>query len=262
VVRQLLAAGLLAVEGEYGTLVLTERSADVLRGDVKVMMRREVAQPKAARLPRARTATAATAADLTPEQTPVFERLRAWRAATAKEQSVPAYVIFHDATLRAIAALAPSTLDQLGTVSGVGQAKLVKFGSQVLDVLAGADPAATSGGAAGPAAATGSAGAAGSAGATRPAGAAGATRYAGSAGATEPVGAAAAGRASGRGGAAGRRTAGPGPGGRGGSAAGRGGSGGRSGPAAGAGTATAAFDDDPAPFPDEEPPYDDEPYFD
>ena len=136
VVRQLLAAGYLAVEGKYGTLMLTDRSAEVLRGDVKVMMRREAA-PKA-RLPKTRTATAAAAAaDLPAGAMPVFERLRAWRAATAKEQSVPAYVIFHDATLRAIAALAPTSLGQLGTVSGVGQSKLAKFGQQVLDTLAG-----------------------------------------------------------------------------------------------------------------------------
>jgi ATP-dependent DNA helicase RecQ len=144
VVRQLLAAGLLAVEGDYGTLVLTERSADVLRGDTKVMMRREVSPAKAARLPKARTAAAAVA-DLAPEAAGVFERLRAWRAATAKEQSVPAYVVFHDATLRAIAALNPATLEQLGTVSGVGQSKLAKFGPQVLATLAGADPVAAAG---------------------------------------------------------------------------------------------------------------------
>jgi ATP-dependent DNA helicase RecQ len=135
VVRQLLAAGLLAVEGDYGTLVLTERSADVLRGDVKVMMRREVAAAKAARLPRARTG-AAPAADLSPEQTPVFERLRAWRAATAKEQSVPAYVIFHDATLKAIAQQQPPTLSALSTISGVGQTKLDRYGEAILGVLA------------------------------------------------------------------------------------------------------------------------------
>ena len=138
VVRQLLAAGFLAVEGDYGTLVLTERSADVLRGDVKVMMRREPAAK--ARLPKTRTATAAAAAaeDFPAEAMPIFERLRAWRAATAKEQSVPAYVIFHDATLRAIAALRPTSLAQLGTVSGVGQSKLTKFGQQVLDALSDA----------------------------------------------------------------------------------------------------------------------------
>jgi ATP-dependent DNA helicase RecQ len=54
----------------------------------------------------------------------------------AREQGMPAYVIFHDATLRAIAALRPTSLEQLGTVSGVGQNKLAKFGQQVLDALA------------------------------------------------------------------------------------------------------------------------------
>ncbi len=139
VIRQLLAAGLLAVEGEYGTLTLTESSNDAMRGQTKVMMRREPAA--ATRLPKARTAASATAnADLSPLQAGIFERLRTWRASTAKEQSVPAYVIFHDATLRAIAALKPTTLESLGTVSGVGQGKLAKFGPQVLATLAGEQP--------------------------------------------------------------------------------------------------------------------------
>jgi ATP-dependent DNA helicase RecQ len=134
VVRQLLASSLLAVEGEYGTLALTDRSGDVLRGDLTVMMRRE---PERVRAPKARSASsAAPAADMPQEAAPVFERLRAWRAAVAKEQKLPAYVIFHDATLRAIATLHPTTLEQLGTVSGVGQNKLAKFGQQVLDTLA------------------------------------------------------------------------------------------------------------------------------
>jgi len=133
VVRQLLAQGLLAVEGEYGTLVLTDRSAEVLRGDLKVMMRREPERVRAARAPRTRTAPAV---ELAASDEPLFERLRAWRAAVAREQGMPAYVIFHDATLRAIATLHPTSLEQLGTVSGVGQNKLAKFGQQVLDALA------------------------------------------------------------------------------------------------------------------------------
>jgi ATP-dependent DNA helicase RecQ len=146
VVRQLLAAGLLAVEGDYGTLVLTERSAEVLRGELKVMMRRE---PERVRPPRTRSRSASGGAapvtELPAGAEPLFERLRAWRASVAKEQKLPAYVIFHDATLRSIAALRPATLEELGTVSGVGQGKLVKFGQQVLDTVAGEpgpDPAA------------------------------------------------------------------------------------------------------------------------
>jgi ATP-dependent DNA helicase RecQ len=134
VVRQLLAQGLLAVEGDYGTLVLTESSAEVLRKQREVLLRREPERPAKAAKPR-RAATAAPAADLPEEAAGVFERLRAWRGATAKEQGVPAYVIFHDATLRQIAAQSPSTLDELGTISGIGENKLARYGQQVLDVL-------------------------------------------------------------------------------------------------------------------------------
>ena len=139
VVRQLLAQGLLAVEGDYGTLVLTGASGDVLRQGRQVMMRREPerAARSGTRTPKPRGAGAAPAADLPIEAAPLFERLRAWRAAVAKEQGMPAYVIFHDATLRQIAATRPTTLAELGTVSGVGETKLARFGQQVLDTLAG-----------------------------------------------------------------------------------------------------------------------------
>ena len=133
VVRQLLAQGLLAVEGDYGTLVLTGSSTEVLRKQREVALRREPERP--VRPAKARRAASVAAADLPEAAAGVFERLRAWRAAAAKEQGVPAYVIFHDATLREIAARAPSTLAELGTVSGVGEHKLAKYGQQVLDTL-------------------------------------------------------------------------------------------------------------------------------
>ena len=133
VVRQLLAQGLLAVQGAYQTFALTEASGEVLRGDRKVMMRRE--PPKAARS-RSRSARADAPA-MPAELAPVFERLRAWRGATAKEQGVPAYVVFHDATLREIAVRAPASLAELGTISGIGENKLAKYGEGVLAALAG-----------------------------------------------------------------------------------------------------------------------------
>ncbi|GLW64824.1 ATP-dependent DNA helicase RecQ [Actinomadura rubrobrunea] len=136
VVRQLLAQGLLAVESSYGALVLTDRSADVLRGQRKVMLRREPERPaksKGSAKPGRKTSPAA---DLPEEAVPLFERLRAWRAATAKEQGVPAYVIFHDATLREIATVRPSSLAELSRVSGVGENKLAKYGEQVLATVA------------------------------------------------------------------------------------------------------------------------------
>ncbi|GAB3965157.1 DNA helicase RecQ [Plantactinospora veratri] len=136
VVRQLLAQGLLAVEGDYGTLALTDSSADVLGKRREVRMRREA--PRAGSSGRAAKPRAAgtAAAALSPAAEPVFERLRAWRAATAKEQGVPAYVIFHDATLRQIAAEPPRTLAELARVNGVGENKLAKYGQQILDALA------------------------------------------------------------------------------------------------------------------------------
>jgi ATP-dependent DNA helicase RecQ len=140
-VRQLLAQGLLAVEGDYGTLLLTDASRDVLGKERQVMLRRD--PPKAPRQSRAATPKAAAAvANLSGEAVGTFERLRAWRAATAKEQGVPAYVIFHDATLRQFANDGPRTLADLGKVSGVGENKLAKYGQQVLDVLAESMPAA------------------------------------------------------------------------------------------------------------------------
>ncbi|HEX6345294.1 DNA helicase RecQ [Umezawaea sp.] len=135
VVRQLLAQGLLAVEGDYGTLVLTPASAEVLGRKREVVLRREPERVRAARPARAAKAAAAVV-DMPAEAAPVFERLRAWRAATAKEQGVPAYVVFHDATLRQIATLAPGSLEELGTVSGVGENKLAKYGQGILDTLA------------------------------------------------------------------------------------------------------------------------------
>ncbi|MEN3308017.1 MAG: ATP-dependent helicase RecQ [Micromonosporaceae bacterium] len=135
VVRQLLAQGLLAVEGEYGTLVLSDASRSVLSREREVRLRREPERSKAAGNSVAKQRAAAV--ELSADAAPVFERLRAWRGATAKEQGVPAYVIFHDATLRQIATELPATLAALGTISGVGENKLAKYGQQILDTLAG-----------------------------------------------------------------------------------------------------------------------------
>jgi ATP-dependent DNA helicase RecQ len=131
VVRQLLAQGLLAVEGDHGTLALTETSGEVLGRRRQVMLRRDPEQVARAAKPRRQT----DQHELPEHAAPVFERLRAWRAATAKEQGVPAYVIFHDATLRQIAAESPTTLAALSTVSGVGENKLAKYGQQILATL-------------------------------------------------------------------------------------------------------------------------------
>ena len=136
VVRQLLAQGLLAVEGDYGTLTLTDASAGVLRQQRQVLLRREPEQTaKADKAVKTAKARRGEPVDLPPEAVGLFEQLRAWRAGVAKEQGVPAYVIFHDATLREIAATRPSSLAELGNVSGVGETKLARYGQQVLDAV-------------------------------------------------------------------------------------------------------------------------------
>ncbi|GAB7042277.1 DNA helicase RecQ [Catenuloplanes niger JCM 9533] len=133
VVRQLLAQGLLAVEGDYNVLALTDGSREVLNRRRTVMMRTE---PKRKAKPaRSSGATPKAAVDLGPADAALFEKLRAWRGAEAKEQGMPAYIVFNDATLRAIAARKPTSLTELATVSGVGEAKLARYGEAVLAVL-------------------------------------------------------------------------------------------------------------------------------
>ena len=132
VVRQLLAQGLLQPQGEYGVLTLTDASTAVLTGGREVRLRHEAKAPaKAAR-------RSASTAQLDDGDQALFQALRSWRAETAKEQSVPAYVVFNDRTLAGIAERKPRTMVELSTVSGVGEAKLERYGEAVLEVLAGA----------------------------------------------------------------------------------------------------------------------------
>ncbi|MGW2346035.1 DNA helicase RecQ [Streptomyces sp. NPDC001661] len=136
VVRQLLAQGLVAVEGEYGTLVLTEESGSVLGRQREVRLRKEPKPAPRAAAARERRAKS-PAVELPPEVAPVFEALRSWRGAQAKEHGVPAYVIFQNTTLAEIAQQQPTSLAQLGSIGGVGEKKLATWGEGVLGVLAG-----------------------------------------------------------------------------------------------------------------------------
>ncbi|NGM87217.1 DNA helicase RecQ [Parapusillimonas sp. SGNA-6] len=137
VLRQLLAQSLLAVDHEgYGTLALTEASRGVLKGETTLMFRRE--PEKKARGSRS-SGTRAKAADvvLPPEAQERFEGLRAWRAEVARNHGVPAYVIFHDATLREIALSQPESLEDLGKISGVGVRKRDAYGIELLRCVRG-----------------------------------------------------------------------------------------------------------------------------
>lgn len=135
VVRQLLAQQLLAVGTDgYGTLELTPSSSAVLKGDRSVRLRHE-AKPASSR--RSSSSTRKAKADDVPLDAAgeeLFEKLRAWRAATAKEAGLPAYVVFHDATLRQIAVVRPTVREQLAGISGLGAAKLEKYGDALLEV--------------------------------------------------------------------------------------------------------------------------------
>ncbi|MEO6826059.1 MAG: DNA helicase RecQ [Microbacteriaceae bacterium] len=136
VTRQLLAQGMLAVHDDgYGTLVTTEASAAVLTGDRSVMLRAEPERPT--RAPRSRRSSG-PALELAEGHAAVFESLRSWRSARAREQGVPAYIVFTDATLREIATTGPATLDDLSAITGIGQKKLDTYGEQLLAVLASA----------------------------------------------------------------------------------------------------------------------------
>jgi ATP-dependent DNA helicase RecQ len=130
VVRQLLARGLLAVQGEYGILAITPASAGVLSGATPVMLRREVAR-------KPKTTKRSAGPELPAESQDLFERLRAWRAVQAREQGVPAYIVFGDATLRGVAAVRPGTLAELAEISGVGEKKLEAYGAAVLAIVGG-----------------------------------------------------------------------------------------------------------------------------
>lgn len=134
VLRQLIAQGIVQVADDYGTVGLGPLGPDVLKGEHTVRLRHDLERASSGAGSRR---AQPVAADLDPEAAAVFERLRSWRSAQAKEQGVPAYVVFGDATLRALATQRPASIDALSGVSGVGAAKLERYGEAVLEVLAG-----------------------------------------------------------------------------------------------------------------------------
>jgi ATP-dependent DNA helicase RecQ len=133
VIRQLLARGILVARGEYGTLALGEPAAAVLRGEAPVPLRRDVLG-RAGGATRVRKTNAPD--NLAQGDVALFEALRAWRAVVAKELGVPAYIVFGDATLRALAQRRPASLADLDGVTGIGAKKREAYGEAVLEVVA------------------------------------------------------------------------------------------------------------------------------
>ena len=155
VLRQLISLGHVRAEGDYSTLVLTDSARDVLRGDVTVRLRvPSEAKPRAGRVGRVGraagggsgmgTGTVAGSAVSSGKPPPValddeamalFLQLKAWRAEVAREHNLPAYVVFHDATLAEMARQRPASLDAMSGISGVGTKKLEAYGAEILRVL-------------------------------------------------------------------------------------------------------------------------------
>ncbi|GAA4748786.1 DNA helicase RecQ [Amnibacterium soli] len=133
VLRQLIAQGVVQVADDYGTLGLGRLGPAVLKGEHPVRLRHDLEKAAAAHSGSKRSAT--VAADLDDASRELFERLRAWRADQAKEQGVPAYVVFGDATLRALATQRPRSESTLAAISGIGAAKLERYGADVLAIL-------------------------------------------------------------------------------------------------------------------------------
>jgi ATP-dependent DNA helicase RecQ len=136
VIRQLLARGILIPQGEYGTLALGEPAAAVLRGEAPVPLRRDVLGRGGSGGGSSRGRKAAASETLAATDRPLFESLREWRASTAKEQAMPAYIVFGDATLRALAERRPATLADLDGITGIGEKKREQYGAAVLEVIA------------------------------------------------------------------------------------------------------------------------------
>lgn len=130
VMRQLVAQGYLDVDPEgFGTLRLTERCRDVLRGEHTISLRREQATVPLA------TSSKRRHQDIDPEDRDLWQALRGCRKRLAEEHGVPPYVVFNDATLREMLTQRPTTASALLSVSGVGDVKLERFGGDFLEVI-------------------------------------------------------------------------------------------------------------------------------
>jgi ATP-dependent DNA helicase RecQ len=147
VIRQMVGLGHLQPDSEaFGALKLTTSARSVLKGESKVMLREETAASSTRKRPiKAKTArkgetfsSASFGSSFVPdshdksEKSNLLSALRAWRISMARERRVPAYVIFHDATLEGIASTRPKTHDQLRAVAGIGDKKLERYGDALL----------------------------------------------------------------------------------------------------------------------------------
>ena len=139
IIRQGIALGLIVVDhDQYSALKLTAAARAVLTGKQRVQLREWRKAEKVSKKARGSGGGAVGPggpADLSADDLPVFETLREWRRAMAAEHGVPAYVIFHDATLKEIARVRPGTVRELGGISGVGAKKLDAYGAEIIALV-------------------------------------------------------------------------------------------------------------------------------
>ena len=133
ILRQAIALGLVMVDHDaYSALKLTDDAKPVLRGEQKIQLREYQKPLKQKRPPKTKSFVES---DLSSAAQQVFDKLRDWRMATARSHNVPAYVIFHDTTLREIAQAMPGSLDELRNISGVGEKKLQTYGVEIVALI-------------------------------------------------------------------------------------------------------------------------------
>ncbi|QRM20355.1 DNA helicase RecQ [Dechloromonas sp. TW-R-39-2] len=130
VFRQLAAAGLVHVDmAEHGALQLTDAAREVLKGQRRVQLRRPAKRKSTT------SRSSVVQSDLSPADDALFQLLRKWRADTAREQGVPAYVILHDKTLRELAEVRPVSHGLLASITGMGTAKIDHYGEELLNLI-------------------------------------------------------------------------------------------------------------------------------
>jgi ATP-dependent DNA helicase RecQ len=137
ILRQTIALGLVTVDHEvYSSLKLTDAARPVLKGGQQVQLRQYQKPVKPKRAPGTSSkAQAHPEMELSKSEQAIFEKLRWWRVETARSHGVPAYVIFVDATLREIAKVKPSSIDDLRGVTGVGEKKLISYGDEIVAII-------------------------------------------------------------------------------------------------------------------------------
>jgi ATP-dependent DNA helicase RecQ len=134
VFRQLVASGLLTVgDSAVSGFRLGPESRPVLRGEKKVLFRKD---PEKVKSPRKRKKAAPPAADLSPGEQLIFERLRDLRLETARELGIPPYLVFHDKALQEMAQAAPETIEELLCITGVGEKKAAQYGAAFIEAIA------------------------------------------------------------------------------------------------------------------------------